>query len=170
MGDAPVTYGCHHSSGEEDTSRQRQEVRMTLIGLSSVEKSYGGRAVLRGLGMKVNAGARIGLVGGNGSGKSTVLRILAGTEDVDAGEVIRRRGLSVASLPQYIEGDERTPMDVVRSARPGWRPTCAGCSGYWSARTGSCAASRSSVVPALWVKHAATSGRWVLVMATSIIR
>jgi ATP-binding cassette subfamily F protein 3 len=91
---------------------------MTLIGLSSVEKFYGGRAVLRGLGMKVNAGARIGLVGGNGAGKSTLLRILAGTEDVDAGEVSRRRGLSVASLPQYIEGDERTPLEVVRAARP----------------------------------------------------
>jgi len=58
---------------------------MTLIGLSSVEKFYGGRAVLRGLGMRVNAGARIGLVGGNGAGKSTVLRILAGTEEVDGG-------------------------------------------------------------------------------------
>src|ERR687894_886593 len=116
MGDAPVTYGCHHSSGEEDTSRQRQELRMTLIGLSSVEKLYGGRAVLRGLGMKVNAGARIGLVGGNGAGKSTVLRILAGTEGVDGGEVIRRRGVSVASLPQYVEGDARTPMEVVRAA------------------------------------------------------
>src|SRR5215208_6631694 len=91
---------------------------MTLIGLSSVEKFYGGRAVLRGLGMRVNAGARIGLVGGNGAGKSTVLRILAGTEDVDGGEVIRRRGLSVATLPQDIEGDERTPMQVVRAARP----------------------------------------------------
>src|SRR5215210_876469 len=91
---------------------------MTLIGLSSVEKFYGGRAVLRGLGMRVNAGARIGLVGGNGAGKSTVLRILAGTEEVDGGEVIRRRGLSVATLPQYIEGDERTPMEVVRAARP----------------------------------------------------
>jgi ATP-binding cassette, subfamily F, member 3 len=91
---------------------------MTLIGLSSVEKFYGGRAVLRGLGMRVNAGARIGLVGANGAGKSTVLRILAGTEDVDGGEVIRRRGLSVATLPQYIEGDERTPMQVVRAARP----------------------------------------------------
>jgi ATP-binding cassette, subfamily F, member 3 len=91
---------------------------MTLIGLSSVEKYYGGRAVLRGLGMRVNAGARIGLVGGNGAGKSTVLRILAGTEDVDGGEVIRRRGSSVATLPQYIEGDERTPMEVVRAARP----------------------------------------------------
>ena len=91
---------------------------MTLIGLKSVEKSYGGRAVLRDLGLKVNAGARIGLVGGNGAGKSTVLRILAGTEDVDAGEMIRRRGLSVATLPQYIEGHERTPMEMVRAARP----------------------------------------------------
>src|SRR5215216_5681540 len=91
---------------------------MTLIGLSSVEKFYGGRAVLRGLGMRVNAGARIGLVGGNGAGKSTVLRILAGTEDVDGGEVIRRRGLSVATLPQYIEGDEHSPMEVIRAARP----------------------------------------------------
>ncbi|HKH57449.1 MAG TPA: ABC-F family ATP-binding cassette domain-containing protein [Rubrobacter sp.] len=91
---------------------------MTLIGLSSVEKFYGGRAVLRGLGMRVNAGARIGLVGGNGAGKSTVLRILAGTEEVDGGEVIRRRGSSVATLPQYIEGDERTPLEVVRAARP----------------------------------------------------
>jgi ATP-binding cassette, subfamily F, member 3 len=91
---------------------------MTLIGLSSVEKFYGGRVVLRGLGMRVNAGARIGLVGGNGAGKSTVLRILAGTEDVDGGEVTRRRGLSVATLPQYIEGDDRTPMEVVRAARP----------------------------------------------------
>jgi ATP-binding cassette subfamily F protein uup len=71
--------------------------------------------VLRDLGMRVNAGARIGL--GNGVGKSTVLRLLAGTEEVDAGEVARRRGLSVASLPQYIEGDERsTPMEVVRAA------------------------------------------------------
>jgi ATPase subunit of ABC transporter with duplicated ATPase domains len=59
---------------------------MTLIGLNAVEKYYGGRAVLRGLGMRVNAGAKIGLVGGNGAGKSTVLRILAGTEEVDGGK------------------------------------------------------------------------------------
>src|ERR671913_1186119 len=91
---------------------------MTLIGLRSVEKFYGGRAVLRGLDLRVNAGARIGLVGTNGAGKSTVLRILAGTEPVDGGEVVRRRGLEVASLPQYVEGDERTPMEVVRAARP----------------------------------------------------
>jgi ATPase subunit of ABC transporter with duplicated ATPase domains len=91
---------------------------MTLLGLRSVVKFYGGRAVLRGLDLKMNAGARIGLVGTNGAGKSTVLRLLAGTEEVDDGEVVRRRGLDVASLPQYVEGDERTPMEVVRAARP----------------------------------------------------
>jgi len=72
---------------------------MTLIGLRSAEKFYGGRAVLRGLDLKVNAGARTGLVGTNGAGKSTVLRILAGTEEIDGGEVVCRRGLDVASLP-----------------------------------------------------------------------
>ena len=41
---------------------------MTLIGLRSIGKFYGGRAVLRGLEMNLNAGARIGLVGGNGAG------------------------------------------------------------------------------------------------------
>ena len=95
-----------------------REGRMTLIGLRSVEKFYGGRAVFKGLNLKVNTGARIGLVGTNGAGKSTLLRILAGTEEVDGGEVVRRRGLDVASLPQYVEGDERTPLEVVRDARP----------------------------------------------------
>jgi ATPase subunit of ABC transporter with duplicated ATPase domains len=62
---------------------------MTLIGLHAVEKFYGGRAVLRDLEMKVNPGARLGLIGGNGAGKSTLVRILAGLEEADAG---RRSG------------------------------------------------------------------------------
>ena len=56
---------------------------MTLIQLRSVARFYGGRAVLRDLEIKVNAGARLGLVGGNGAGKSTLLRILADLEEVD---------------------------------------------------------------------------------------
>ena len=91
---------------------------MTLIQLRFVEKFYGGRTVLRGLQMEVKPGARLGLVGGNGSGKSTLLRILAGVEEVDGGEVTRRRGASVAYLPQHVGGDGRTPLEVVRAARP----------------------------------------------------
>src|SRR5918998_1373121 len=91
---------------------------MTLIQLRFVEKFYGGRTVLRDLQMKVKPGARLGLVGGNGAGKSTLLRILAGVEEVDGGEVNRRRRTSVAYLPQHVEGDGRTPLEVVRAARP----------------------------------------------------
>ena len=91
---------------------------MTLIQLRSVARFYGGRAVLRDLEMKVNEGARLGLVGGNGAGKSTLLKILAGLEEVDGGEVTRRRGTSVAYLPQHVEGEERTPLEVVLAARP----------------------------------------------------
>ncbi len=74
--------------------------------------------MLRCLGMKVGPGARIGLIGGNGAGKSTLLRVLAGLEEVDGGEVIRRRGLRTAYLPQHVAGDDRTPPEVVRAARP----------------------------------------------------
>jgi ATP-binding cassette, subfamily F, member 3 len=91
---------------------------MTLIQLRSVEKFYGGRAVLRGVEMKVAPGARIGLVGGNGAGKSTLLRVLADLEEVDGGEVIRRRASRVAYLPQHVECDGRTPLEVLRAARP----------------------------------------------------
>jgi ATPase subunit of ABC transporter with duplicated ATPase domains len=85
---------------------------MTLIQLRSVDKFYGGRAVLRGLEMKVNPGARLGLVGGNGAGKSTMLRILAGLEEVDGGEEIRRRGLGVAYLP-HLDAARRERLEAL---------------------------------------------------------
>ena len=91
---------------------------MTLVGVHSLHKSFGGRAILRGADLVIAPEARIGLVGQNGSGKSTLLRILAGSEDADTGEVVRRRGLRVAFLPQHIPGDTRTPLQFVLAARP----------------------------------------------------
>jgi ATP-binding cassette, subfamily F, member 3 len=94
---------------------------MTLIGLKGIVKSYGGRRILDGLDLDVSAGARIGIVGPNGGGKSTLLRILSGLEEADAGSVARRRDLSVSWLPQNVEGRERTPLEVVLEARPDLR-------------------------------------------------
>jgi len=91
---------------------------MTLIEARGIEKLHGGRPVLHGLEMKVGPDARIGLVGPNGVGKSTLLRLLAGLDTADAGEIVRRRGLRVAFLPQHVEGGGRTPLEVVRAARP----------------------------------------------------
>jgi ATP-binding cassette subfamily F protein 3 len=81
-------------------------------------KSFGGRAVLTGLDLDVEPQARIGVLGPNGGGKSTLLRILAGAEEPDAGTVIRRRGLVHAFLPQIVEGDERDARATLRAARP----------------------------------------------------
>jgi ATP-binding cassette, subfamily F, member 3 len=94
------------------------ETMMTLVGIQSATKTYGGRTILSGLDLVIAAEARIGLVGANGSGKSTLLRILAGVEEADNGEVTRRRGSRTAFLPQHIPGDTRTPLQVVLAARP----------------------------------------------------
>jgi ATP-binding cassette subfamily F protein 3 len=91
---------------------------MSLVSLVGVDKSYGTWPVLRGVDLVVPDGARIGIVGPNGAGKSTLLRILGGAEDVNGGEVVRRRGVTAGSLEQSPEGDDRTAEAWVVAARP----------------------------------------------------
>ncbi|MER3428594.1 MAG: ABC transporter ATP-binding protein [Pyrinomonas sp.] len=74
-----------------------------LFRLTDVRKSYGGQEVLRGVSFQVNPGERIGLVGRNGAGKTTVLRLIAGEESPDEGEVVRARNLRVGVLAQHVE-------------------------------------------------------------------
>jgi len=89
-----------------------------LLSARGLAKSFGGRLVLDGLDLELAGGARIGVLGPNGGGKSTLLAILAGEEEADAGSVTRRRGLVHAFLPQHVHGDDRTPLAWVRAARP----------------------------------------------------
>src|SRR3954467_611654 len=82
---------------------------MALLAARGITKSFGSRLILDGLDLDVEPGVRMGVIGPNGGGKSTLLRILAGEETADAGEVTQRRGLVVAFLPQQIQGDEGDP-------------------------------------------------------------
>jgi ATP-binding cassette subfamily F protein 3 len=91
---------------------------VALLSLNAVRKAFGSRTVLDGLDLVVEPGARVGVVGANGSGKSTMLRLLAGVEEPDAGTVVRRRGVVVSFLPQHPLGDERSALETVRAARP----------------------------------------------------
>jgi ATP-binding cassette subfamily F protein uup len=89
-----------------------------LVNLSEVDKGFGSRSVLRGVTLGVAAGDRIGVVGRNGDGKSTVLKLIAGAEEPDAGAVIRERGLGTALLAQ---GDDLDARRTIREELVGGR-------------------------------------------------
>jgi ATP-binding cassette subfamily F protein 3 len=73
---------------------------MSLIQGENLSKSYGIQDVFAGVNLALPHQARIALVGMNGVGKSTLLRLLAGLEDPDSGQVQRARNLRVGYLPQ----------------------------------------------------------------------
>src|SRR3954453_18862005 len=89
-----------------------------LVNLSPVDKGYGSRSVLRGVTLGVAAGERIGVVGRNGDGKSTLLRLLAGGGAPGAGEGARPRGGTLELLGQR---DERGEAGTVRELLVGDR-------------------------------------------------
>ncbi|HEX3805855.1 MAG TPA: ATP-binding cassette domain-containing protein, partial [Gaiellaceae bacterium] len=91
---------------------------MALLAARGIRKSFGSRLILDGLDLDVEPGARVGMIGPNGGGKSTLLRIVAGEDSADGGEVTNRRGLVLAYLPQQLEGDERGAFETLRSSRP----------------------------------------------------
>src|SRR6266576_3056327 len=73
-----------------------------LFRLSEVHKSYGVQDVLRGATVQINPGEHVGLVGRNGSGKTTIFRLISGEETTDAGEVVRARGVRLGLLAQHV--------------------------------------------------------------------
>jgi len=89
-----------------------------LVNLERVSKSFGIRPLLTEVSLGVTAGQRIGIVGRNGDGKTTLLEIMAGLEPVDTGRVSRTRGLLVGFLHQ---GDELIDTHTVREAVLGGR-------------------------------------------------
>jgi ATP-binding cassette, subfamily F, member 3 len=91
---------------------------MALLAARGIGKSFGSRLILDSLDFDVEPDVRMGVIGPNGGGKSTLLRILAGEEVADAGETTQRRGLVVAYLPQQLEGDDRNALETLRAARP----------------------------------------------------
>src|ERR1044071_1511403 len=71
-----------------------------LCRLEEVHKSYGAQEVLGGATFQVNPSERVGLVGRNGAGKTTIFRLVTGSEEADRGEVILLRGLRIGLLDQ----------------------------------------------------------------------
>ncbi len=89
-----------------------------LVNLKAVGKGYGSRTVLHDVTLGIAAAERIGVVGRNGDGKSTLLRLIAGAEPPDAGQVTRARDVGLALLGQ---GDELDVHATIRDALVGSR-------------------------------------------------
>src|SRR4051794_27255485 len=89
-----------------------------LVNLKDVAKGYAARTVLEGVTLGVNAGDRVGIVGANGDGKSTLLKLIAGVEEPDAGQVTRVGTLGLSLLGQGDDlQDERTVRDELVGGR-----------------------------------------------------
>lgn len=73
---------------------------MSIINVEHISKLYGDKMILDDISCSVDYGDKIGIIGVNGTGKSTLLRIIAGHEEADEGEIIFSRGLTVGWLPQ----------------------------------------------------------------------
>jgi ATP-binding cassette subfamily F protein uup len=85
-----------------------------LVNLESVDKSFGVRPLLDHVSLGVDEGDRIGVVGLNGGGKTTLLEVLAGIEPPDAGRVSQARGLRTAVVTQRSTlADDQTVRNVV---------------------------------------------------------
>ena len=76
-----------------------------LLAANDLALAYGHQRLLEAATLSVGAGEKVGLVGRNGCGKTSLLRILAGHQQADQGEVTRRRGLRIGYLPQEFELD-----------------------------------------------------------------
>jgi ATP-binding cassette subfamily F protein 3 len=73
---------------------------MSILTASNLAKSFGPDDIFSGVSLSIPRGARIAIVGPNGIGKTTLLRILVGLDEPSEGNVFRARGLSIGYLPQ----------------------------------------------------------------------
>ena len=87
---------------------------MALLGMQDVGIAFGGPLVLDHARFAIERGERVCLLGRNGAGKSTVMKLLDGSMAPDSGEIVRQTGVTVARLEQEVPGDiDGTTFDVV---------------------------------------------------------
>lgn len=80
---------------------------MNILNMEHISKVYGDKVIFDDISVGIHQGDKIGIIGINGTGKTTFLRILAGLEEADEGQVVRQNGLRLSYLsqhPQFPEG------------------------------------------------------------------
>ena len=83
---------------------------MNLLTVEGISKSFGDKKIFDDITFGIDEGDRIGLIGINGTGKSALLKIVAGNESADSGQIVKKNGLRIGYLPQTPDFD---PEDTV---------------------------------------------------------
>ena len=83
---------------------------MSVINVEHISKLYGVKMILEDLSCSVDEGDKIGIIGINGTGKSTLLRIIAGEEEADEGKIIFSNGMTIGWMGQNPEFDEESSI------------------------------------------------------------
>lgn len=76
---------------------------MNILSIENLSKAYGSKELFNSINLGINDTDKIGLIGKNGEGKTTFLKILAGIEEADSGDIIKNSKITVEYLPQNIE-------------------------------------------------------------------
>lgn len=93
---------------------------MSLIKIEKAYLGYGLQILLDEVDLSIEKGQRVCLIGRNGAGKSSLLKVIAGEVDLDKGEVIRQSGIRIARLEQDLpEADDRLVFDAVAAGSDG---------------------------------------------------
>ncbi|HAJ85729.1 MAG TPA: ABC transporter ATP-binding protein, partial [Pseudomonas sp.] len=93
---------------------------MTLLKFTDVSLAYGTTPLLDGVSWQIARGERVCIIGRNGTGKSSMLRLVKGDRSADDGEIWRAPGLKIGELPQELpRADDRTVFDVVAEGLSG---------------------------------------------------
>jgi ATP-binding cassette subfamily F protein uup len=116
----PDVFDVQTQAQKTGTKRRNGRGTMSLLSAEKISKNYGAKVLFSGLSLGIAEGEKIGLIGINGTGKSTLLKILAGLESPDTGQVVYATNTRIGCLLQNPSFDENgTVLDeVIRTNSP----------------------------------------------------
>lgn len=114
-GNAEIRY---HGNDFYILWKKTEKMRMNILNIEHIHKIFGDKVIFDDISCGIDQGKKIGIIGVNGTGKTTLLRVIAGEEEPDEGQVITQNGIRISWLPQTPEFPQHmTILDYVAEGK-----------------------------------------------------